>query len=290
MTDATMRSPPLARLRQAAVLAWPALAIGGCFVVPFCLLLQVSVAHRDPDGLWSAGLEFGNFGRILQRNFLDTVVYSAGLAVLVSLICTTIAFPFTYFITRMGRRAQVVWLILLLSTLSLSEVLVAFAWQVMLAKRIGLSQFLVWFGLLAEPQSLSPSFGAVVSCLVYLVLPYTVLLIYPALSRMDRHVVEAARTLGASPLRVFFTVVVPMLRGPILSSTILVSVSTIGTYVIPSVLGRPEHWTIAILIGHAALTGGDLPSAAAMSIFLLIATLALTGITVLIGRRQGGAA
>jgi putative spermidine/putrescine transport system permease protein len=283
----TVPSPPLARLREYLVLAWPAFAIAGLFIVPFGLLLQVSVAHRDPGGLWSPGFEFTNFAQMLDAGPLETLLFTAGLAVLVAILAMAIAFPFTYFITRMGRRAQVVWLILLLSTLSLSEVLVAFSWQVMLAKRIGLSQLFVWLGLMAEPESLSPNFGAVLSCLVYLVLPFTVLLLYPALSRLDKHISEAAQTLGASPLRVFFTVILPMMRAPMLSSAILVAVFTIGTFVTPQVLGRPEHWTFAILIGKAALTGGNLPFAAAMAILLLAATLGLTGLTMLIGRKQG---
>jgi len=274
------------RLRELSILVWPAAALFGFAVVPFGLLLGVSVAHRDVEGLWSAGFELTQFAALLNPTVLDTLAYTAVLAVLVAATSTALAFPFAYFVAGMARRGQVAWLILLLSTLSLSEVLVAFSWQVMLAKRIGLSEIFVWLGWLAEPQSLSPNFGAVVACLVYLVLPITVLLIYPALSRMDRHVAEAAQTLGASPLRVFFTVILPMMRGPILSSAILATVFTIGTFVPPTVLGRPEEWTIAVLIGRAALTGGNLPLAAAMSILLLAATLALTGLTVVVGRGQ----
>jgi putative spermidine/putrescine transport system permease protein len=274
----------MTRLRELSVLAIPGLALLCFAIVPFILLLGVSVAHRDQEGLWSAGFEFTHFGALLDPTVLGTLVFSAGLALLVSAVSTALAFPFTYFIAGMARRGQIAWLILLLSTLSLSEVLVAFSWQVMLAKRIGLSEIFVWLGLLDEPQSLSPNFGAVVACLVYLVLPVTVLLIYPALSRMDRHIAEAARTLGASPTRVFFTIILPMMRGPILSSAILDTVFTIGTFVPPTVLGRPEHWTIAVLISRAALTGGNLPLAAAMAILLLVVTLALTGLTVLIGR------
>ncbi|HVJ52706.1 MAG TPA: ABC transporter permease [Aliidongia sp.] len=286
MTAVPARRATIDRLREHLVLGWPTLVILGLSVVPLFLLLQVSVAHRDQGGLWSPGFEFTNFAQTLEPGPLATLLYSAELAVLVAILSTIIAFPFTYFITRMARRAQVAWLILLLSTLSLSDVLVSFSWQVMLSKRIGLSQLFVWLGLMDQPESLSPNFGAVLSCLVYLVLPFTVLLLYPALSRLDRHVSEAARTLGASPLRVFFTVIVPMMRGPILSSAILVAVITIGAFVAPQVLGRPEHWTFAILIGKAAQTGGNLPLSAAMALLLLAATLGLTGLTALIGRKQ----
>ncbi len=273
---------------RALIVAWPTLAIGAFCIVPFFLLLQASVAHHNPGGLWSPGFEFTSFAGLAAPFVVERLIYSAGLALLVAAICIVVAFPLTWFITRLRRRAQVAWLILLLSTLCLSEVLIAFAWQIMLAKRIGLSQIFVWLGLLAEPQSLSPSFGAVLACLVYLLLPYSVLLIYPALSRIDRHVPEAALTLGASPWRMFTTVVLPMMRGPLLSSAILVTVFAIGTFVAPTVLGRPEHWTVAILIGRVALAEGNLPFAAALAILLLVTTIGLTGATLLIGRSRGG--
>ncbi len=273
------------RWRELLILAWPGIVIACLSVIPLFLLLEVSLAHHEPSGLWSPGFEPGNFAQAFDPTTLASLGFSVELALLVAFIGTSIAFPVTYFITRMGRRAQVVWLIFLLSTLSLSDVLVSFSWQVMLSKRIGLSQLLVALGLMAEPESLSPSFGAVVSCLVYLVLPLTILLLYPGLSRLDRYVAEAARTLGASPIRVFFTVTIPMMWSSILSAAILSSIFTIGAFVAPQVLGRPEHWTIAVLIGKAALTGANLPGAAAMALLLLLVTLGLSALTTLIGRK-----
>jgi putative spermidine/putrescine transport system permease protein len=274
------------RASRSLILSWPALTIVSLVAIPFLLLLQVSVGHHDPSGLWSPGFDLANFALLADPILLRTLAYSAGLAILVAIVCTAIAFPLTYLITRMKRRRQIAWLILLLSTLSLSEVLVAFAWQVMLAKRIGLSEIFVVLGLLSEPQSLSPGFGAVVSCLIYLVMPITVLLLYPGLSRLDRDLIEAAQTMGASNRTIFLTVVLPMLRGPIISSAILVAVFTIGTYVTPSVLGQPQQWTIAVLISRTALSDGNLPGAAAMALLLLAVTLALTGGTILLGRKK----
>jgi len=274
------------RASRSLILSWPALTIVSLVAIPFLLLLQVSVGHHDPSGLWSPGFDLSNFALLADPILLRTLAYSAGLAILVAIVCTAIAFPLTYLITRMPRRRQIAWLILLLSTLSLSEVLVAFAWQVMLAKRIGLSEIFVVLGLLSEPQSLSPGFGAVVSCLIYLVMPITVLLLYPGLSRLDRDLIEAAQTMGASNRMIFLTVVLPMLRGPIISSAILVAVFTIGTYVTPSVLGQPQQWTIAVLISRTALSDGNLPGSAAMALLLLAVTLALTGGTILLGRKK----
>ncbi|TVQ34105.1 MAG: ABC transporter permease [Geminicoccaceae bacterium] len=266
-------------------LFWPTLVIGLLFLIPFFLLVQVSFAHRDPGGLWSPGFEFTHYQAFLQPLFLETLTFSAFLAILVALAATALALPFAHFLTRMSRRAQVVWLVFLLSTLALSEVLIVFAWQVMLARRIGLSNILVFLGILDEPQSLSPNFGALFVCLIHFVLPYTVLLLYPALSRLDRQVTEAARTMGATNFRAFMTVTVPMVRGPLIAAVLLVFIFTIGTFVAPLVLGRPEHWTLAILIQRTALTTGNMPFAAAMAMFLLFTTVVIAIATAWLGGR-----
>jgi putative spermidine/putrescine transport system permease protein len=103
--------------------------------------------------------------------------------------------------------------------------------------------------------------------------------LYPTLARLPPDIVEAARTLGASPLRAFCNVVIPMCRGPILAAFVIAAVLVLGAYVSPLVLGRPQSWTLAVLIGNAALAGHDVPRAAAMSVFLLIAVFLLGGVS-----------
>ena len=277
-----LRRPALPRV--AVLLAWPALLLLGFFVVPFALLIRVSVAPHDPSALWLPGITFTPYAVLAQRVFMDALLYSLALAVSVGGLCVLIGFPFAYLVTRMGRRQRVVWLVFLLSTLALSEVLVTFAWQVMLSKRIGLSNLLVLAGLMDAPDSLAPSEGAVVSCLVYLILPFTVLTLYPSLSRLDAALVEAARTMGASPLRAFASVVVPMTRGPLLAAFLMAAVHAIGSYVAPIVLGRTQDWTLAILITRTALGGQNMPGSAAIAMLLLAATLALAMVTAWLGR------
>ena len=255
------------------LLLWPSLIVGFFFVVPFMLLLRVSVARPGLGAVGGGGFDLQNYAALaLDGGFVYSVGFSLGLAAGVAAASLSLSFPFTYWITRMTRSAQVIWLVFLLTTLSLSEVLITFAWQVMLAKRIGLSNILVWLHLLPEPESLSPSLWAVVACLVYLVIPFSVLLLFPGMSRLDPQMVEAARTMGASRSRAFFTVIVPLMRPPIVACFLMSFVVAIGSYVAPLVLGRPEHWTVAILISKAALSANNLPLATAMSVAFLGAT------------------
>ena len=113
------------------------------------------------------------------------------------------------------------------------------------------------------------------------------LLLYPPLSRLDPELPEAARTMGASPLRTFITVVVPLLRPSILAGLIMVFVFVLGAYLIPQILGRPQHWTLSVLITDQAIYQSNLPFAAALAVFLLAASLGLIVLTLAIGRRAG---
>ena len=270
--------------RLTLLLAWPALLLIVFFLAPFGLLVRVSLAPHDPSALWLPGLTVAPYANLAQRVFLDALLYSVGLALAVGALSLLIGFPFAYLIARMPRRLRVAWLIFLLSTLALSEVLVTFAWQIMLSKRIGLSNLLVLAGLMERPDSLAPSAGAVVSCLLYLILPLTVLTLYPSLSRFDASLTEAARTMGASPLRAFTGVVIPIIRAPLVSAFVLAAVLAVGSYVAPVTLGRPQDWTLAILITRTALGGMDMPGAAAIAMLLLAATVALALMTAWIGR------
>jgi putative spermidine/putrescine transport system permease protein len=274
------------RLQLSVLLLWPAAVTLVLTVIPVWLLLRISIAPQDASASWGAGVSLEAYRSLLAADSLRAVQHSLQLALVVSVISVGAGFPLTYFITRMRRRAQVLWLVFLLTTLTLSDVLIAFSWQVVLSKRIGLSRLFVALGLMDQPDSLTPSVGAVVACLVYLVIPFTVLTLYPALSQLDRSLIEAARTLGAPAWRAFTSVVAPLTRVPAMIAFVLSAVLTLGSFVPPVALGRPEQWPMSVLIGNAALAGHNLPRASAMSVLLLVMTALLAWGAALSVRRR----
>jgi len=282
MTAGTNRETP-----RYGVLGYPTLMLGVFFLGPFGIMVAVSFFHRVPGGFYEPAFELANYARFFTPLFVEHLVLSMYVAVLVAVICVSIGFPFTYLLTRLPRRTQVLWLVFLLSVLSLSEVIVAFSWSVLLSRTAGVSNLLAWAGLMDKPASWTPGFPAMLLGLTYLAFPYTVLMLYPPLSRLDPELGEAARTMGASPLRTFFTVVVPVLRPAILAGLIMVFVFVLGAYLIPQILGRPQHWTLSVLITDQAIYQSNLPFAAAMAVFLLAASLGLIALTLGIGRRAG---
>ena len=266
---------------------FPSVMIGIFFLIPFVLIIAASVAHQYPEGYYDSAFEFTHYQRFLSATYIDTAAFSVFVSGLVASVCLILGFPFTYFVTRLRRRWQVLWLVYILAQLSLSEVLIAFSWQVLLSRKAGIANIAVWLELIEKSVSFYPSFGAVVVALVYLVLPFSILLLYPPMSRLDTEITEASRTLGASPLRTFFSVVVPVMRPTIVATGITMFVFTLGAILVPQVLGRPSHWTLSVLITDQAIFQSNLPFAAASAIYLLIISMSLVGFTIWINRRFG---
>lgn len=284
-----MKREPPRSLADYGPLVFPAIMLIVFFVVPFSTMIAVSFFKRQQAGFYTPDFVVDNYARFLSVFFANVLGFSLMLAVVVAICCVVIAFPFTYLLTQRSRAVQTVWLVALLSVLSLSEVIIGFAWSTLFSRTAGITNLLVAVGLMSESKALLPSFGAVMTGMVYQALPYTILVLYPALVRLDPTLLEAARTLGASPFRAFFNVVVPALRNTIVATLIMVFVFALGSYLLPQILGRPQHWTLSVLITDQAIYQSNMPFAAAMAVFLVLISLALVGLTLFLGRRESAA-
>lgn len=284
-----MRREPPRTLADYAPVAFPGLMLIVFFVVPFGIMIAVSFFRRDPAGFYTPDFVFDNYARFISAFFANVLGFSLMLSVLVAACCVAIAFPFTYLLTKSTRRTQTVWLVALLSILSLSEVIIGFAWSTLFSRTAGITNLFVFAGLMDQPVALLPGFGAVLTGMVYQALPYTILVLYPAMVRLDPTLIEAARTLGASPIHAFFNVVVPALRNTVVATMIMVFVFALGSYLLPQILGRPQHWTLSVLITDQAIYQSNMPFAAAMAVFLVLISLSLVGLTLLLGRRENAA-
>ena len=268
--------------RTVGVLAFPVGMLIVFFLIPFGIMFATSFYHRIPGAFYEPALELTNWHRLFQPVFLERALFSIWICLLAGAACIAVAFPFTYFLTRMRRRPHVALLIVVLSALSLSEVIVAFSWTVLLGRSSGISNILVWLGLMDSPTAYQPSFIAVLLGLCYIAFPFCVLTLYPQLTRLDPEITEVAQTLGASPWRTFWTVVVPVARPIIIAGFLLVFVFTLGSYLIASFLGRPEHWTLSVSIADQASVQANVPFASAMAMFLTIVSLAVVAVVGLI--------
>ncbi len=267
-------------------LVFPTLALGVFFVVPFAIMAVVSVFHRVQGGTYEPAFELANYAHFLMPLFLRSLGVSLLISSLSAVICVSIGFLFTYLVTQLSRSGQVLIVIFLLCVLTLSEVILGFSWSVLLSRTAGFPSYLQYLGLIERPEAWFPGLGAVLIGMIYIALPYAIFMMYPAMSRLNREIVEAAMTLGASPGRAFLTVVIPVLSPTIVTCIILVFVFTLGAYILPQMLGRPSEWTLSVLITDQAVFKANIPFAAAMANFLIAVCLLLIWLTVRWSRRQ----
>lgn len=268
-------------------------------VVPFLLVLAISFGHKIEGAGWVWAFTFENYQRFFVGAlwpeettflYLQQLYWSLRYAIIASVIAVLFALPFTYLMTRLSRAAQARWLVFLLASLSLSEVFIVMGWDILLSNNSGLPKLFKVTGMtawlketgwldvlrdwgLASPRNVKfkTSELATVLCMAYLVWPYAVILLYPALSRLDPSLSEAARTMGAGPWTVWRTVVLPSVRLPLIGATLLLFVFLLGTYVSITVFAEPAKHTTAIAI-YEAVRGANLnaPFGAAQAVILLL--------------------
>lgn len=276
-------------------------------VCPFLLVIAVSMGHKIEGAAWEWSFTLENYKRFFVGAFwpetttflyVKKLGFSIFYAVAAALLAVALAFPFTYLMTRQSRRAQTLWLVFLLSSLSLSEVFVVMGWDILLSNRSGLPALFREVGVtdwlkangyletlrgwgLANLDNVKFKTSTVATLLsaAYLVWPYGVILLYPGLSRMDRAMIEAARTMGARPWTVIWTVVLPSIRVPLVGTLMLLFVFLLGTYVTITVFADPASHTLAVSI-YESVRGStmDAPFGAAQSVVLLCAAGLVLGL------------
>ncbi len=252
------------------LLAWPTAALTVLFLVPLGIIAALGFFRRIQAGFFEVAFVTDNYARALDAFHLERLTVSVVLALAATLVTLLLAVPFTFLLTRRPRARQVPYLVLVLASLSLSEVIVAFAWSLLLSRTSGVSNLLVAIGVMDAPASWSPGLPAVLLAYVFIALPLAVLSLYPTFSRLDQELPEAAGTMGATPLAGFVTVVLPLVRRAVAATGALVFIFVLGAYVIPQTLGRPAQWTMPVQITDQAIMKNHLPLAASLAIVLLV--------------------
>jgi spermidine/putrescine transport system permease protein len=113
----------------------------------------------------------------------------------------------------------------------------------------------------------------VVLGLTYAYLPFMILPVYAALEKLPKAYIEAAKDLGAGPVRTFLRVTWPLSLHGVLAGGILTFIPCMGDFLVAEFLGGPESFLAGNLIQNQFLMAQDWPFGAALSV-LLIAVLA----------------
>lgn len=260
-----------------------------CVIVSFApLLFLFTTAVSTTDPLTGEVLSYGlaNFQEVFyDAYYAIQIAYTVGLVAAITVVTLSMAVPLTLAIDKLKNGARSAWVVMLLASLALSEVLTAFAWQLLLSHSSGIPGWLSYAGIISGDKSWWPSFPAMFVVLVYFSLPIAMILLLPAIRRLDPFLKESAYTMGFSKIAVFFLILLPSLRGPIFQTAMLTFLLNIGGFVISQQLGKPSDWMFAVFIADFMRTF-NIPFAVALSFCLLIAVLLCLAIANLIFGRK----
>jgi spermidine/putrescine transport system permease protein len=261
------RRPSLmAWLVLAPLLAWLILFV----IVPTIMLVLLSLGEQKGLGTVHFTFTLENYVRALDWTWLKVLVISVGYALVTTGICLVIGFPAAYFIGRSSEPLRNVLLTLVMIPFWTSFLIRTYAWITILSKEGILNAFLVSANIIPEPIGILYTPFAAVLGLVYNFLPFMILPIYTSVERLDSAVIEAAYDLGASPLRAFSQVIIPLTQPGIVAGVLLVFVPSIAMFAITNLMGGGDPPTIGDVIYRQFTSGRNQPFGAALGCLLLL--------------------
>jgi spermidine/putrescine transport system permease protein len=242
------------------------------FMVPVLTLVQMSLSDR-PDRFRPSDLEFSwdfsNYGDALStfsEQFGRSFIY-AGIA---TILCIAIGYPLAYVIAFRGGRYKNLLLGLVVIPFFTTYLIRTIAWKTILGDEGEVVALMRDLGLLGPTQGLLATPGAVIGGLTYNFLPFMVLPIYVSLEKIDRDLVAAANDLYATPARAFRKVVLPLSLPGVFAGSLLTFIPASGDFINSEFLGSPKTAMIGNVVQNQFLVQLDYPTAAALSITLMV--------------------
>jgi spermidine/putrescine transport system permease protein len=263
------------------------------FVIPFYSLVATSL--YDPDGSVFAGYEmtweFSNYVNALQdywQPLLRSFLY-AGLA---TLLCLVLGYVLAYAIAFKAGRWKNLMLVLVIAPFFTSFLVRTLSWKLILAddgivvntlNALGVMDLLQFLHIIDSDRLLVTPV-AVVAGLTYNFLPFMVLPLFASIDKIDHRLIEASSDLYANPFVGFWKVTWPLSLPGVISGTLLTFIPAAGDYINAQLLGGPNQRMVGGVIQSLFTDANDYPSAAALSMILMIGIVAMVLVYV---RRAG---
>ena len=287
-TRSSGAAPRRARTRRWLLITPPLVWLTAFFLAPFLIVAKIALSTpeiaqppyvpafaplSDPlTETWNKIGQLGldSFGRLLsERVYIDSLLSSFVIAAGATTITLLIGYSLAYAMARAPRFARPALLLFVALPFFTSFLIRVYAWMALLSPDGVLNNVLIGAGLIHSPLVILSTNRAVFIGLVYSYLPFMVLPIYAALEKLDGSLVEAAQDLGASPLDVFWRIVVPLSRPGVIAGCMLVFIPAVGEFVVPDLLGGSDTLMIGKTLWEEFNNNHDWPTAAAVAVALL---------------------
>ncbi|VDZ94963.1 putrescine transporter permease PotH [Salmonella enterica subsp. enterica] len=265
------------------VIALPYIWLILLFLLPFLIVFKISLAEMAraippytdllewADGQLSITLNLGNFLQLTDDPlYFEAYLQSLQIAGISTICCLLLGYPLAWAVAHSKPSTRNILLLLVILPSWTSFLIRVYAWMGILKNNGVLNNVLLWLGVIDQPLTILHTNLAVYIGIVYAYLPFMVLPIYTALTRIDYSLVEASLDLGARPLKTFFSIIVPLTKGGIIAGSMLVFIPAVGEFVIPELLGGPDSIMIGRVLWQEFFNNRDWPVASAVAIIMLL--------------------
>ncbi len=270
-----IKSAAIRNLFAAPFLIWAVLFI-------FCPVVAIAwYGLTDAQG----AMTLANISLMTHWEYLKALELSIVLALISTVICLIVAYPLCLILTEKKRGKGSLLFLLFILPMWMNSLLTTMAWQTILEKNGILNQFL---RLLSLPDvSLINTPAAIVIGMIYNFLPYMVLPLYVALSKINGNVIAAARDLGASSWQTFTKVILPLSLPGAISGITMVFIPSLTTFFISGLLGGNKILLIGNIVEQEFTMAYDWHLGSGLSLVLMVFIVVNMAVTAYFDRSEG---
>lgn len=247
-------------------------------LLPLLYVLLISFFKSDSYGGMIYTFTLSNYIEIFNITYVRIFLKSIGIALITTTICLFIAYPFAISLMSRKETTRNLLIKLVMVPFLTNSLIRTYGWIVLLRKNGIINSALIGTGIINSPLSLMYNNIGIIIGMVYTLLPFMILPVYSAVSKVDTSLIEASYDLGASKIKTFTKVYLPLTISGAFNGSLMVFIPAIGYFFITDILGGGKIMIIGNLIKNQFLTARNWPFGAAISIFLIIMTLLLVRI------------
>ena len=243
-------------------------------LLPMGYVFLISFATRNEIYGVDYVFNFESYKKLLAPVNLQILWASLKMAVWTTLSTLVIGYPFAQAMAaRRSARQRNLILLMVIVPFWTSALLRVYGWMTFLRSNGTLNTVLLNMGLIDTPIRFLYHQGSVLFGMVYSLLPFMILPLYTSIEKQDHSIIEAARDLGANPVKAFFTITLPMTMPGVVSGSMLVFVPSVGLFFISDLMGGGKEMVLGNLINHYLHAGKDWPLGAALSMVMMVLSL-----------------
>ncbi len=287
MKDGTLESPEIDSKRPWLLLVPSASLYVFTFAVPLIVLVAASF-EKTTGGVTVSSFSTDNYQSFFADGVaLRAVLHTLYLSFAIATCCLLFGYPVAMTMRRSGGRMRLLLLFFVVSPLLTSVIVRNVAWILVLGREGLINVAWRGLGLTTEPLRLMYNDLGVVIGVVHVYLAFVVLPVFASLMAIDPAVEESAASLGATRVRVFWHVTLPLSMPGVIAGFTLVFVLCVGLYLTPVVMGGNFVVTISMIIGDLVRTQFDMGRASAFAVMVLLIVAGLLWLSRQFGQRYG---